>query len=181
MASFPYDTRISEVFVSGKTYRGRTQTPLEGKLLNFCLSLYDGSREWVILDNYGNEILTESVTDRIFGEGSYAHGYYLAIDQEDGHIFRAVFGESDMDCSLNLDPLSMRVPPKYLAKLDKLMIEKRPFALNLPSVVWRDLFDHEIGFRDAAKELMVELHFGPNEIQIWGKSYRELSDWKQAQ
>jgi hypothetical protein len=178
MTDFPYDTQISEVFVSGKTYRGRTKTPTEDKLLNFCLSLYDGSREWIILDNYGNEILTQSVTDRIFGDGSYAHGYYLAIDQENGDIFRAVFGEPGIDCSLNLDPLFRKVPPKYLTKLDKLMTEKRPFALNFPGVVWRDLFDHEIGFRDAAKELMIELHFGSKGVQIWGEAYREMSDWK---
>lgn len=175
---------IHEVILPGEgTYTSDTRTPPKGALFNFELKAKSGkkSRSWIILENQGNTILTKTLTDRIFGVGTFRHGYYLAINTKTGVIYTAHFGK-DLKESINfvtLVPVLCRsVPKRFRHRLEELNGSKRPFRLMLPALVYRDLLDREIGYRDIEDQLIVELCFHHRTLQLWGDQYRILGDWK---
>lgn len=57
------------------------------------------------------------------------------------------------------------------------MTQKRPFCLRLGDTIWRDLWDHEMGFRDLRDEIMVSLNFRDLSLELWGYRYREVPYW----
>jgi len=170
---------ITEVLPpSGKSLKCKVRTPPTSKLFNFDFKV--GGDTYLILDGYGDEHLPEEVIDRIFGRGSFEHGYALAISRSTGATFTAHFGTDGRVHFMSLHDLSIKVPKRFLKRLDELMSKKRPFSLGLTEDAWRDLWDREIGFRDLEEDLVVNLSFDRKQLQVWGAAYREVAYWSRG-
>lgn len=175
------DSIIHEVIIPGDgIYTSGTKTPPKDALFNFELKAKRGkmAMSWVILENHGNITLTRTITDRVFGPGTFRHGYYLAINPKTGRICTAHFGRDQTINFVTLSPVDCRnVPKPFLAHLEELNGSQRPFCLMLSENTYRDLLDREIGYGDLKAQLVIELHFNKKSLQICGDSYRTVGDW----
>ena len=81
---------------------------------------------------------------------------------------------------MSIHDLSIKVPKRFLKRLDELMSKKRPFSLGLTEDAWRGLWDREIGFRDLEGDLVVNLSFDRKQLQVWGAAYREVAYWSRG-
>lgn len=161
-----------------------TIVPDSSKLFNFDVKAKAGktTRTFLVLDNYGDEVLPRDVLKRLLHMDML--GYNLAIDRSDGILYTAQFLSEKPNISLavarlthgrNLEP--MQVPRKFLKRIDELKNKKRPYYVSCwePSV-WAFL-EKEEGFACLRESLLVDLHFDQRRVQVWGDSYREVTDW----
>ncbi len=181
---------IHEIITDNVNYRCKSKTPPKGDLFSFDLvaeglltprGFKDTNKTWLVLEDQGNTLLTKTLTDRIFeGTGTYKHGYNLAIDRQTGQIYTAHFGRDKSINFVVLHPVTSKgpvVPVGFLPRIDKLRSKKRPFQLTLPDNVLVSFLDREIGYRDLKEQLVVELRFPGQTIQLWEDSYRQVDDW----
>jgi hypothetical protein len=175
---------IHEILTDNRTYRCKSRTPPEGDLFSFDLATKGKvPRTWLVLEDQGNTLLTKTLTDRIFeGPGTYKHGYNLAIDRQTGQVYTAHFGRDKSVNFVALCSVTSKgpvVPAGFLPRIDKLRSKKRPFQLTLPDNVLVSFLDREIGYRDLREQLVVELRFPGQTIQLWEDTYRQVDDWAQ--
>ncbi len=161
-----------------QTFKSRTKVPPSDKLFNFDLKALHGQGTWLILDGYGDEWLSETLVDRMFGKGTYARGYALAIDRKTGATHIAHFNKHGRTNYVVLEEIAPRVPKAFLRRLDELCCQKRPFCLSFRVSTLADLLARELGYKDLLEEVVVELRFEKTQVQIWGETYRTVSDWK---
>ena len=141
----------------------------------------------LVLDPYGNEGLSGAVSERLFGRG----GYTLAINRKTGTIYIASYFKSEGKLVLSLrvpNPCPAPpggddacpapvVPKKYLKRLDELKSLKRPFNLTLSPWTARNFINRDIGYTDLENGIIVTLDFQPRQLEILGRSSREVTSW----
>ncbi len=172
--------RIHEVALdeNRKKLRSRTTVP-KGKLFNFDLKAE--GRTWLILDPYGDELLSSEMSLRATGVESLS--FCLAIDREDGVLYRAHFGQDKRTNYVRLSRMDLWLPKSYLGRLDELKSCKRPFYLTFTDRTFADFIEREIGYQDLHYRVVVDLDFRPLRLQVTGShggshGYREVSNWR---
>jgi hypothetical protein len=167
---------LHEVIVSNRSFKCKTRVPDKHKLFNFDLKTKEET--WLVLDDYGNEVLPPSLVDRILGEGSFKKGYTLAINRRTGQTYLAIFYTEKRKNSVTLHELSPVVPKAYLKRLDELKSRKRPFYITLVDSAFAGLLDQELGYGDLEDRLVLDLEFKGSRIQVQQENYRLVSNWK---
>lgn len=151
--------------------------PHRQKLFNFDVIVKD--RSFLILDNYGNESIPQTITRRVIG---LKLGYNLAICRTSGICYAAVFEKEGDVTQLCCYPLGdggwYKVPSAFLSKLDELKNEKRPFDISLTARALLQFVDKEIGYQDLSDELVVQLRFDNFTLEVMKNQYRTTTCWE---
>jgi hypothetical protein len=178
-------------------YEVKTATPTKEHLFNFIVPV-GKLGDLLVLDNYGDEVLPDKIrrpvmTTKMFHET-------IGIFRKTGQVVRVGFikekiqhigcpeegdpGSEEWEYSLTFwgldlngagDPLYL--PKKYLARLDELKSRKRPFYITLWENALYSFITRDTGYDAFDKALVIDFHFDGLRLQVWGDSYREVSDW----
>ena len=165
-----------------KSLKTATQVPDMAKLFNFDVQ---ADRTFLVLDNYGDEVLPDRIMKKLLGFGLFQ--WNLVIDRADGMLYSAIFylegtkyeGTKYVIALTKLEHGEgpMRLPKKYLGRLDELKNKKRPYFLTCQeSSVWA-FVDRWAGYATLQQNLIVDLYFDRRRVQVWGDTYREVTDW----
>ncbi len=170
----------------------RTKIPPLSKLTNFNLKF--GDQTLLVLDPYGNELLTEEVSTRIFGGISYrSPGWTIAICRKSGQIYQIGYGTERTDRGSKRKLVAVywdfysdggeeiRVPSQYLDRLDELKSSKRPFCVTFAEHALLNFMTQEYGYNDMRDNLVVRLNFRDISLEIEGHYYREVGRWEVSQ
>jgi hypothetical protein len=174
-----------------KIYKGRsvfecsTVTPSKGELFNFELkSILPIRKSWLILDNYGDDIMPRSLLDRmkVVLPSESKRRDAIAIDKRTGQIYISIFHTKNAKILVTLEELGGNngthvIPKEYMKRLNELKISKRPFYFTFPEDILGQFLDQEIGLRDVILDPIVSLDFIGLNLEIRGKTYREVSGW----
>jgi len=166
-----------------KPLETHTDIPDSRHLFNFNVEAKaKGSRErrqFLVLDNYGDEILPNRVLKRVLNMGMFQ--YNLVIDRKDGILYTAQFVQESSRYAMTLARLDprhpLKLPRKFLGRLNELMSQKRPYYLSIwEPTVWA-FVDREMGYQALRENLLVDLNFNQQRVQVWGDSYRTVGGW----
>lgn len=164
-----------------KSYAVKVKTPSRNKLANFEVKTKD--RTFLVLDNYGDEHLTDLFREYIFAYKMFEHT--IAIDKKNGNIYEVAYAlESKRVIMIvrnfgeGLNAEWYKVPKQYLSKLDELKKHKRPFSLNLREDALTAFIERHQGLASMTGQLVINLDFDKTNLEIWGDTYREVNDWK---
>jgi len=189
-----HDQTIGIVYDADHGYRkakSGTTTPPSDKLFNFDLKV--GDRRFLVLDNYGADLIPHEIEERVLeGSGSLMgngtegnRGYTLAIDRRTGVVYAIAFAREAclhpvaiMWVFPRAQDLPLRVPLEGLKRIDELKSCKRPFRLLLDPLVLMSFIEREIGYRDLRAGLTLRLDFRPMALEITHDSYRYVGAWK---
>lgn len=151
-----------------------TKIPPSDRLLNF--DLVAGEDVYVVLDNYGDEILCGKIRDRLF---SGLDDFTLAIDEKTGQIYVVEFAETgkEENTAYLFSLEGYRVPEKYLARINELKSFKRPYYISISEMGLIDFIDQEIGFSQLEEFVLIDLSFNDTRIQVVKDGYRTVSGW----
>lgn len=162
--------RTIKTILFGKTEHaaeisGEWKTPPASKLFNFWV------KDYLVLDNYGNEMLPKPIHERFFG----SKDYNLAISKN-GDMFIATFEEVEGHLTMYLNYL-FEFPKAMLDRIEELLTSKRPFLIGIDEPTWREFHLREIGYSDMQKSLYVQINFHDISLQINESHWREVSCW----
>ena len=159
----------------------------------FSFRIYTQGRSFLVLDPYGDEEMPDDAHRRLLGGPRCSHP--LVIDRDTGEVWQASFGtwvdrgsdgsfhsglERERSVSLREMPDDVRLPKELLPRLHELESSKRPFRWNVhPGTLW-DFLEHEVGWTDLEKNLLLELDLRPYGVQVWAGSWREVGQWRGA-
>jgi len=179
-------TRIYYVYdpVTCRKYETDSYTPEIHKLANFDVEI---GTTYLVLDDYGNDVIPYDLQEKLFAQSLSCEYFTLAIAKQTGEIFLAYFVfDDERKLSINLADLypnsdtRPKVPPVYLASIDSLKNKKRPFSLELPGQAVIRYMDRDISIKDLQQEVIIELHYEPKLLQIWGDRYRAVEKWEKS-
>lgn len=172
----------------------QTKMPDNSKLFNFEVAA-SKNRKFLVLDNYGDESLSDDTMHNIIGLKLFK--WNLVIDVEDGTLYiGAWFKEADPAAppieeladkhiySLAISEMTfgrgepLRLPEAFLPRLNELKSKKRPYFITAEeNSVWR-FIDRLEGFNSLKENIVVDLDFDNERIQIWNDAYRKITNWK---
>jgi hypothetical protein len=158
-----------------KDYPCATRVPGALKLMNFDVKA--GSQAFLVLDNYGDEVLPAKTMRRVIGHDLFA--WNLAINRSDGTFHIATFAKEGTQYAMLISRLYQgeALPRKFLGRLDELKSKKRPYFVTCwEECVW-SFIDKEGGYSALRENLVVDLNFDRRRVQVWGNSYREVTSW----
>lgn len=164
-----------------------TQVPGDDKLFNFIV---EGEKHRLfVLDPYGNEIILGDFAQRIFDRHTAKYGYTIAVDGITGDVGTCMF-QNEPDGSLSLAWSRVMttgtqdvstVPKRYRERLPELLHMKRPFQLSIRDTSLVNFIEREEGFQALRENLTITLRFdGDMNLELWGDTWREVSDWKRG-
>lgn len=156
-------------------------------------------RTFLVLDNYGNDWLSEAMDNRLIG---FSEPYTIAIDKETGSIYVVTFkriklhtvdaqlanGAEQYAAFISEFPLynedSFVVPEQYLTRLDELKHFKRPFRVTVDTYWLLQFYEREASWGDLQERLVVDLEFDCEErgvrayLEVGKQIWREVSSWR---
>jgi len=148
------------------------------------------SKTFLVLDNYGNDMIPNRLENRIINETPYT----IAIDRDSGVIHTIIFRPIKMQTddlrsvSSNMvaafifgfpaDEEEYGVPTEYLGKLDELKHQTRPFRIDVDSFCLMEFCEREKSYDDLQQSVIVDLRFNKKTLNICPEWWRETSVWK---
>jgi len=167
--------------------------PDTDKLFNFSI-FPTPEREFLVLDPYGDENhLPETVRERLFSEATDGVDFTVALELETGCIYHALFYTENSMLTLALTaPQSeggcegpIRLPRGYrkgqCGKLATWLRScKRPFQWTLTPQAMSYFIDREIGYKDLASALMLELSLPRGRLLLTYGMWATQSDWSEV-
>lgn len=157
-------------------------------------------RTFLVLDNYGNDWLSEAMDNRLIG---FREPYTIAIDKDTGTIHVVTFKRiklyvpdtqelaQDVEwyaAFISEFPLynegSFVVPEQYLVRLDELKHFKRPFRITVDNYWLLQFCEREASWGDLQERLVVDLEFDCEEqsvrayLEVGNQVWREVSSWR---
>ena len=180
----PHDVvgkRITKVYFPERFWECvpvEVDVPASNLLFNFKMKL--GAQTILVLDNYGNEDLPDSIEKRLFQVEKFS--YTLGIDTETGMIYMVTFVEEQgVYCAVlvyfNLIA-DMMLPKSAILRLDELMSCKRPFAISIQQSFLLNFIDREIGYSELPHGVVLSLDFRPRLELTHHNLYRYVDEWK---
>jgi len=121
-----------------KAHPCKTRVPGSRLLMNYDLRF--GNRVLLVLDNYGNDFISEAIGRRLVGQDRGSHDFLLGVDRATGDIHLVTFfmekGKLMAVIRLSTFESKPKVPKKYLKLLDNLKSCKRPWMLTWNHQSW---------------------------------------------
>ena len=185
---------------SWRAYTTNTRTPDKNHLANFKVQAKRDKDvlDLLVLDNYGiydfEGEFPEALEDALFGQTTDITDRVLAVERTTGQCYVGNFGVEKSDLILILSPDFLnapseeasrlpKIPKSFLPKLDDLLGKKRPFGFKLGSRTLLTYIEHWSSLCDLAGDFRILLNMGRSSsemLELWGDSYRIVSDWKTA-
>lgn len=169
-------------------------TPDEKHLDNYEVSLGKLGK-LLILDNYGDEVMSDKIRKAILGRKMFKET--IGILCKTGEIVRVAYikeGHTDMGCPEEGVPESTRweysltffgfgkqlfLPKAYMERVDELKSKKRPFYLTLWENALYGFTTRWASYADLQASIVVDLHFDKQRLQVWsGGGHRKVSAWE---
>ena len=155
--------KISRALFECKWHNVNIKCPDNMKLFNFKFHI--NKNEFVMLDNYGDEVIPADLYKKILGHELFSSN--LIICKKTGAVYLGTFDKEKSKYSLLIHslPNDFVVPKTHLKKLDELLNMKRPYAFDCNKWALWNFIDKEEGFRYLRENLVVRLHFPNNDIE----------------
>ncbi len=166
----------------------KTVAPDSKHMLTFDLTA--GRKTYLVLDPYGDERIPQEIRDRIFCPEP---AFTIAIDRKDGRIYGAHAIREKKGLAVFLSPLCSYagapqhvVPAEWVAKLEEVKSQKRPFALTIDPVLLMHFIRQESSYQDLRMGIHVNLHFQEGALEVCPSRgsvdlptpvYREVGYW----
>lgn len=174
-----------------KEFPSDVRVPDKDKLFTFDLPLGKGKKERIlVLDNYGDEVLPDRIRRQVLNDTMFANT--IGIHRKTGEIVHVGFFETN-----GLAPGTkvtsaafwrpgpsggggdgLFVPKRYILRLDELKSKKRPFYISLCEQEVYAFITRWSSYGDLQDNIVVDLDFDGNRVQVWGDSYREIGSWQ---
>lgn len=170
-------------------YPVNAETPDDKHLFNFDLPV-GKLGPLLVLDHYGDETLSPRFRRKLltskYGDDT------IGVFRKSGEIVRIGFTEEYVKVDNPHFPSTIvaqnacifwRFEPKIVVplawrgNLDEVKTMKRPFRLTLHDWELVSFMDRWADYNDLQKNLIVELRAGESSVQIWGESWRTVSEW----
>lgn len=155
--------------------------PDSDKLTTFCADIVtsEGPKTIIVLDNYGNELLTREIEERL-GLGV---GYTIGVDLSEGYIWFVSVNEED---GFYFGRWPIKLPKTYLERVGELASKKRPFHITIDSAALINFIDREYGWKDLEQHLRFVFDFRGADVGCFLKvalfgndsAYQEISGWR---
>lgn len=161
--------KISRVLFEGKYYNTSIKCPGNMKLFNFKFHI--DNMEFVLLDNYGDEVIPADLYKKILGYKLFSGN--LIICKTTGEVYFGTFYKEKGNYKLLINSLSFNfiVPEIDVKKIDELLNMKRPYAFDCNKRALWNYINKEEGLGHLRKNLVVRLHFPNDDIEYEGVVY----------
>jgi len=160
-------------------------TPEKKQLFNFNVPL--GTRDaLLVLDDYGDDVLPLGMKRKVTQSRS---GETLGIRHKTGEIVQVGFIEAPA-CTEDGEPPATEValtfrslvrplllPSMYRSRLAELLGKTRPFHITVRDSTLCDFITRWASYHDLGDNLVVDLHFDGQRLQVCSGAHRTVSDW----
>lgn len=155
--------KINKVLFECKWYNVNIKCPGDMRLFNFKFHI--NKMEFVMLDNYGDEVIPADLYKRILGYELFSSN--LIICKKTGAVYIGTFDKEKSDYQLLIGslPIDLVVPKTHLKKIDELLNMKRPYTFDCNKWALWNYIDKEEGFRYLRENLIVTLNFPNDSIE----------------
>lgn len=149
----------------------------------FTFTFKAGPLNLLVLDPYGDETLLGRMRKRLLGSSDV--NTTIGIDWTTGQIYFFGFGieEGKLVAVVWRSPpngtTEMKVPRRFLKKLDQVKSKKRPFCFSVETSALIGFCDRAIGYNELCNNLSLSLRFDDFALELWGdRAWRKVSFWK---
>lgn len=178
-------------------YPVEVPAPDSSKLFNFELPVR-GLGGLVVLDPYGDEMMPDDIREKILNSAKMFR-QTIGIFRKTGEIVNVGFmkervkfegcpeeglpGGQENQYSVSFWSFDLQtnkrlfLPQSYRKRIDELKSRKRPFYLANAEHSLYAFITRWGSYADLRDNLVIDLQFDKFRLQVWGDSYREVSEW----